>query len=169
MWRAEWSWASKPLGQPWQSLGLGLVALLLLAASAYFVHDTSRFLSSAQVASGTVVDLVVRQGVGFYPVFAWVDEAGKAHEKVSHSASNPPQFNKGQSVRVYYSMSDVEDARIDDFLDLWFSAVVTGVLGVVFAAFSIIVWKFRKGFYALAGYPELSGADAPTPKHKRRR
>jgi len=46
---------------------------------------------------------------------------------------------------------------------------VTGVLGVVFAAFSIFVWKFRKGFYALAGYPELSGAEAMTPKHKRRR
>lgn len=168
-WQWEWSWASRPLGQPWQSLALGFVGLLLLTASAYDVHRTLRFLASAHVASGTVVDLVVRQRRGFYPVFTWVDETGQAHRKVSNGASTPPRFDKGQTVRIYYTPSNTDDALIDDFFEIWFFALITGVLGAIFSAVSVLLWIYRRAFFALAGYPELADADTMAGRDKRRR
>jgi len=123
----------------------------------------------AHVASGTVVDLVVRQGRGFYPVFTWVDEAGQVHRQVSNVASPPPRFDKGQPVHVHYTPSNTDDARIDDFLEFWLFALVTGGLGVIFSVVSVLLWIYRRAFFALAGYPELAGADAMTRRDKRRR
>jgi hypothetical protein len=163
----EWRWASKPAGQPWQSIGLGITGLILVTACVYYTVNTLRFLSSAELATGTVTDLVRGDRGGLAPVFQWTDGAGRTYKKTYNKAASPPAFNKGQSVPIYYLANQPHAARMGGFWELWLPSIVLALMGLVFLTASGLVWIYRKQIYGLAGYPELSGSSEAVAKPKR--
>lgn len=141
-WSWSRSWASKPLGQPWHSLLLALFALALFSASAYSYTLTRDFLRSARHATGVVVRNIGSSD-GIYPRVRFVDEAGQSHEFDSTLKSRPARFHEGERVQVAYLPHSPQTASIEDFLELWFMSLITGVIGLCLASAAILLWVFR--------------------------
>ena len=49
----------------------------------------------------------------------------------------------GQRVPVYFDPSDPDDARLDDFLDLWLYALISGGLAVLFVPMGGLILGLR--------------------------
>jgi hypothetical protein len=95
------------------------VALAVALVSGGF---TARFISHSVVASGTVTGLDEQSGENgkmFAPEYTFVAQDGRTYNAVSTSASNPPAYQVGQSIRVFYDPHYPEHNRIDSFWNLW--------------------------------------------------
>ncbi|NAX22964.1 DUF3592 domain-containing protein [Vibrio sp. V39_P1S14PM300] len=111
-------------------IGLGMLI------GAYFMFaNTQSFLSQSQITQGTVVDLLLSRSSDsntYRPLVAFTASDGSLVEITSSSSSNPPAFDIGEKVDVFYNPSFPEDAMIDSFFSLWGGAVILGGLGAVF-------------------------------------
>jgi Protein of unknown function (DUF3592) len=131
-------------------LGVGVLLLVVGAVVALF---TARFIAGAERADGTVVDLVLSdsgddeddQDVVYRPVVRFTTAEGRAVEFVSSLGSSPPSHSKGDSVEVLYDPDDPNDARLSDFLDLWFDALLAGGLGLGFTVVAAYVLRRTRG------------------------
>jgi hypothetical protein len=139
----EWSWQSRPLGQPWHSLLLAVFAVILLAASAHTYRTTRDFVRTAQQSTGVVVRML-RNGDAFYPRVRFSDAAGRFHEFNSKKIRSPPGYTAGEQVQVLYLPDAPETARIGRFSELWFAPVIFGAIGVALAVTSVCLWVFRR-------------------------
>jgi hypothetical protein len=139
----EWSWASKPLGQPWHSILLGVFAVVLLAACAYGYKSTHDLLRSAHRSTGVVVDVRGDPEGASYPHVRFVDSIGQAHEFDSKLKSQPPRYSVGEQVSVLYLPDTPENARIEGFFELWLFPLITGVIGLSLSVAAILLWVFR--------------------------
>jgi hypothetical protein len=119
----------------------GAVGLGMLIAAGVVAQSTLAFRASAVRTEGVVVDLE-----GGTPVVEFADGAGARHRVVGSISSDPPAFQRGETVSVRYAPEDPDDARIDGFLESWFVSTLLGGLGSIFfaigAGFSI--WEIRK-------------------------
>ncbi|WP_115717821.1 DUF3592 domain-containing protein [Gallaecimonas mangrovi] len=115
-----------------------VIGLLMLAGTFYSIYSTHTFLKHAVTAPGQVVDLDYSQssdGSGTYhPEVAFKDQYGQNHIFISNSGSNPPSYDRGDSVEVIYLPSKPEQARINSFLSVWFVPIICSIFGVVFSA-----------------------------------
>ncbi len=157
------SWGTRPLGQPWHSLALAVVGGVCVGLALYSYFSTQSFLSTAQEATGTVVD-VVQRGDMFYPVVKYTDTTGKIHTLRASVGSSPPPFRRGEQVVVYYSIENPGKAELGNFWQLWLFAIVMAILGTAFLVAAMLLWIFRHQVFDLAGYPELSGPRTSLPQ-----
>jgi hypothetical protein len=135
----EWSWESKPLGHPWHSLLLLAFAIALFAGCAYHYKSTRDFLDVAHRSTGVVIEVFeVRDG--FYPRVRFPDSAGRQHEFDSDLISRPARFLVGEEVPLWYLPDAPGKARIAGFWDLWFTAVITGAIGLALTVAAVAVW-----------------------------
>jgi len=130
----------------------GVGAMLLFVGIAAFIQ-TRRFATDAIRTSGTVVENKATQkrredGVGqdtlYYPIFEFADFQGIQRRVQGSTASSPPSFSIGAKVRVLYSRSDPERARIDSFGNLWLLPLLASGLGVVLVLNAVHVWVQNK-------------------------
>lgn len=159
----QFSFGSRPLGQPWHSIALAAVAALFSGIAIYTLVTTSSFLEDSLEAQGSVIKLG-RRGELYYPIVRYSDSDSREHTLASPIASGPTRFSVGESVVVVYAPDDPSEAKIKEFWNLWFGTFISGLLGGAFWIGSSLLWIFRKQIYLLAGYPELSGSNAKTPK-----
>ncbi len=129
----------------------GAIGLGFLAVAAFFSITTQLFISQASVADGTVIwaaspDSVRRSSA----LIRFTTSDGRIVEFNSPVQSNPPEFQLGQPVRVYYNLADPQSsARPDSLLSLWFWPGLAGLLGLVFGLvsagfFSVWYANYRK-------------------------
>lgn len=124
--------------------GIGLLFGLIgtaLAVAAYWAYShTQGFIDQALSAQGTVIELS-RSSSGsstsggsstYRPVVVFQDHNGQRVEFIASVGSNPPSHRKGDRVEVLYRRADPQDAAIDSFLHLWFTASLLGGLGMLF-------------------------------------
>lgn len=161
----QFSWGTRPLGQPWHSIGLAAVGLICSVFSIYTFITTSTFLESSVETEGTVIELSQREGY-FHPVVRYFDSSSRDHILLSPVGSRPPWFSVNEKVVVLYSKDDPSKAKIKRFWSLWFWTVLMGILGGAFSLGAFLLWIYRREFFALAGYPELAGADVSTKKQR---
>ncbi len=161
----QYSWGTRPLGQPWHSIGLAAVGVFCSAISIYTFITTSTFLDSSIETEGTVIELSQREGY-FHPVVRYFDSSSGEHILLSPVGSRPPRFSVNEKVVVLYSIDDPSKAKIKRFWSLWFGTVLTGILGGAFSLGALLLWIYRREFFALAGYPELAGADVLTKRQR---
>lgn len=105
-------------------------------------QSTVTFLDEALEVPGVVSDLVYsRSGDSnsYYPVVRFEDSLGRMVEFRSSSGSNPPSYDRGDEVSVFYRPEEPENARIDGLFSLWGGALVLGILGVAFAMVGILM------------------------------
>jgi len=115
-----------------------LIGLGLLGGAAFLALDTRSDIARADKADGSVIDLIgERDSDGdtiYYPRVRYVTLSGTPVEFTGSVGSSPPAFAVGEPVSVLYDPAEPEQARIDSFFQLWFAALILGVIGLVFAA-----------------------------------
>ncbi|MBP9709407.1 DUF3592 domain-containing protein [Patescibacteria group bacterium] len=62
--------------------------------------------------------------------------SGTTHQVFTRVKSNPPAFNIGDMVSVYYNADNPNEAMIGGFLELWFGSLALGFFLLIF----FILW-----------------------------
>ncbi|MCW9024779.1 MAG: DUF3592 domain-containing protein [Gammaproteobacteria bacterium] len=145
------------MGQPWHSLSLALVGIILSTVSFYGYLSESAFIDSAIETKGIVTDNIHKNDM-YYPVIQFRDKNNKWYVLPLNRSSSSPMYEKDETVTVLYSPTNPDDAKLDGFFSLWLLTFITGILGFLFSLSSILLWIYRHPFYAWIGYPELSGS-----------
>lgn len=119
-----------------------VIGLGLLGGGAYSGVSTSDFLGNAVSAPGVVIDLEARWdsddgGYTYYPRVWFATEGGRPYEFTGDGGSSPASFDVGEEVRVLFDPADPSQARIDSFMQLWFTPLLLAGMGTVFSAFGI--------------------------------
>ncbi|MBZ0334217.1 DUF3592 domain-containing protein [Marinobacter sp. AL4B] len=112
-----------------------IVGAALLVGAIILYNNTTSFLERSETAQGTVVELIRSRSsdsTSYYPVVRFTAAEGQPIEFRSNSGSNPPSYNRGEQVTVFYEPANPQDAMIDGFFSLWGGAVIAGILGSVF-------------------------------------
>lgn len=121
---------------------IGLVFALVgtgMGIATYFVWtSTNELVNEGIRTEGTVIDLQYRrddEGSGTYaPVVEFLDENGQRQVYYSNSGSNPPGYDRGEKVDLYYQRGTPERAMIDSFTDRWMLPMITSLFTAVFGA-----------------------------------
>jgi hypothetical protein len=106
----------------------------MLAGTAYLAARTQHQIETDARADGVVIDLIVSRDSDsetYHPRVRFTTAKGQSLEFTSSVGSRPPGFDIGEHVTVLYDPADPEDASIDSFFQLWFGALILGVLGSV--------------------------------------
>jgi hypothetical protein len=125
---------------------IGAVAFVLML---FLVITTFTFISQASTTEGTVTK-VQRAGRGFNAVIGFNTLNGRAVEFTTPGSTNPPEFQVGQRVRIYYNPDNpASSARPDSFYSLWFWQLFPGIFALIFgglglAFFSVYFFNQRK-------------------------
>ena len=133
---------------------IGLIFALIgtgLAWGTYYAWSISEDLvANGLHARGTVIDLAYRRdddGGGTYvPVVEFLDSAGETRIYHSTSGSNPPAYDRGERVDLYYDRENPERAMIDSFTDRWMLPLILGVMATVFGAagYTVLFFMIRR-------------------------
>ncbi len=110
------------------------VGLTLLGLSMWKYSATKTFIESAVTTDGEVVDFTRGSGTNYKPVVRFKTKDGEEIEYVSSLSTNPPLFDRGEVVTIFYKPDDPQNAKIDEFWSLWFFSVLTGGMGTIFFA-----------------------------------
>jgi hypothetical protein len=113
-----------------------IIGACMLAGAFALYSSTASFLERAETAQGTVIELMRSRSsdsTSYYPVVQFTAASGREIEFQSSSGSNPPSYNRGEQVSVFYEPSNPDDAMIDGFFSLWGAALIVGGIGSVFA------------------------------------
>lgn len=138
------------------------VAAVLLAVAVVTGVSTGRAIAREQVAPGRVADLVARtaevprESTGrngrretvlqefFYPVVEFELPDGTRKTVQTSEGSWPPAYEKGEAVTVRYDPDKPTRARIASSagnLLMWVWTLITGVLGLAFAAATALIYR----------------------------
>ena len=153
----EFSWGTRPMGQPWHSLTLALVGIILSTISFYGYLSESAFIDSAIETKGTVTDNIYKNDM-YYPVIQYQDKNNKWYALPLNRSSSSPMYEKNEKVTVLYSPANPEEGKLDGFFSLWLLTFITGIMGFLFFITSIVLWIYRHQFYAWIGHPDLSSS-----------
>ena len=111
------------------------VGLLLGCFAA--VTRTKRFLATAREARAEVVGIDERRGGSsqsrsYHPILRYRTQEGATKEIVSSVGSNPPRYQKGDSVAILYDPARPDDMRIHSVANVWIVPLILGFVGVIF-------------------------------------
>lgn len=123
-----------------------------------FAAWTSVFLLRATETSGQILRTVpVADGEGgtnYAPVFTFTAADGHAYTITSGTASNPPDYESGDSVRVLYIPRNPMTARLKDVPQLWLFPLIAMPLGGFQASLGgLLLWfdrRYRRKLIAVA-------------------
>ncbi|WP_445638238.1 DUF3592 domain-containing protein [Nostoc sp. DSM 114161] len=101
--------------------------------------NTRSFVAAAIPAQGTIIELVQRWSTDngrssyvYYPVVQYTTRSGESTVFESNTGANPPQFTKGQQVKILYIPDKPDSATIDSWVSLWLSTLILTGLGSIF-------------------------------------
>jgi hypothetical protein len=122
-----------------------LVGLLLVAIAVFIFVRTRSFIGSSQEVKGKVVRNVYRSssdGGGYAPVFGFTTIDGRYIEVEDKLESNPPQFREGEVLDILYDPQNPSHARVKKWMNLYFTPLLLGGMGVVFGGVGVVLLIF---------------------------
>lgn len=130
----------------------GVIGLIMLAIAFLLFNSTRSFISEAELTQGTVTELVESRSksddgsnsITYAPVVSFVTDAAQQVTYHSSTSSNPPSYQVGETVEMYYLPEQPNKAKINGFFDLWLGTVICGVLGAVFFSVGFGLWWFAR-------------------------
>ena len=127
---------------PFATLGfISLSVGIAIGIGVWFGYrSTQTFVEHAEIAPGTVTDLVRQSssGVGsgyrltYRPVVEFRTFSGRLIEFTSSIGTNPPSHQIGETVEVLYAREDPYDARLGDSWSLSFFSFLGAAIGSLF-------------------------------------
>lgn len=69
---------------------------------------------------------------GYFPTISYTPKDGVQRSYESHFGSNPPMYEVGDTVRLYYDPADPAAVRIDSAMESWFFPANFGLGGMAF-------------------------------------
>lgn len=134
--------AKKLLSILFTTLGLGMTITAYI-----WYSSTIEFLNSTHVAQGTVVELQrIRSSTTttYKPIVSFRTQAGVQVRFTSSFASNPPIFDRGETVSVLYLKNDPEQAKVKSFISLWAGTSALFGIGALFLMIAVAINLFSK-------------------------
>ena len=119
-----------------------LIGLAALIGAWMLYSDARHFITTATVAEGRVIELVRKRSsdsTSYAPRVSFMDVQGRMHTFTSRTSSNPPAYDIGETVQVFYQPDSPAQARIDGFFSLWGATLIIGIVGGVFALIGAVL------------------------------
>ncbi|MBM4118088.1 DUF3592 domain-containing protein [bacterium] len=124
---------------PLAFLGMGIA---LLGGAYHYWRQTTALIERAVAATGEVILMreedrhIQPQHQGeaeatYRPVIRFTTRNGRQINYESIVSSYPPRYSEGEGVRILYDPGRPEQARIDDFTDLWLRSIFLAGVGSV--------------------------------------
>ena len=129
----SWRWIA------WLILGIGG---LIVAGGLALGHGSLKLVLYGERAPGVVTE-IGREGDMYAPVFRFRLPGGETHE-VKALGSGAPEFAVGDAVTVLYAADDPDDFAIDDFGQLWLSAIIVTGFGCFWLMFGAVAWALSR-------------------------
>ena len=129
----SWRWIA------WLILGIGG---LIVAGGLALGYGSLKLVLYGDSAPGVVTE-IRREGDMYAPVFRFRLPNGEAHE-VKALGSGAPDFAVGDAVTVLYAPDDPDDFAIDDFGQLWLSAIIVTGFGGFWLMFGAVAWALSR-------------------------
>ena len=118
-------------------LGVGMI---LLVIATFFLVMERNFLAQALSTEGMVVDYAYTSRGSACPVVEFTPQSGGQVRYRSNVCSNPPAYQGGQMVKIYYDPDKPKDAQL---AGAWGQYTVTIILVLIGLPFSLVgVWLF---------------------------
>jgi len=137
----SWRWPARVI------LGIGG---LIVAGGLILAYGSLSLVLYGERAPGVVTELR-REGNMYAPVLRFRLPSGEAHE-VKALGSGAPEFAVGDEVTVLYAPTNPDNFVIDDFDQLWLSAIIVTGFGCFWLMFGVVAWALsRNGDLALVG------------------
>ncbi|HZM75366.1 MAG TPA: DUF3592 domain-containing protein [Candidatus Limnocylindrales bacterium] len=119
--------------------------VVLLAVSLPNLVVGLRFVTTAQHATGTIVEIVEVDKFDHGPVYAPVVRFTTSHEtqvqfQSTETADDRSYYRIGQPVRVLYAADDPYQARIDTWQSRWGQDAIVPTLSILIIAVALIGW-----------------------------
>lgn len=119
----------------WVSRIFAAIGVLLLAVALFLAIKTIRFVSSSELTTGVVVDIVsISSGTidrDYTPVVRYVPRRGDTLT-YQPTWSSSFMYPIGQRVPVYFNPNRPEEAEIKSFTAQWFGTMISFLLGAVY-------------------------------------
>jgi hypothetical protein len=117
----------------------GLIGILALGGSGYWIYSQAQFVQASVSATGTVTRLE-RRGFNYkggtryfyYPEVEFKTTTGETVRFVSETGKDPADYREWDTVEVLYSPQNPGSAEIKSFRSLWLGPTIFAVVGVVF-------------------------------------
>ncbi len=112
----------------WSGLGVGcgfvvlnLIWVGLLAWGAWYGYDSYKLSTDGQTVTGVVTGNERHSnddGTSYSPIIAY-DVDGRTYQLHSQNSADPPKYAEGDQVTLRYNPAQPDQARINDFWELW--------------------------------------------------
>lgn len=128
-----------------------LVGIVFLGLAAKGFREARRFVRGAVRAEAKVIRLAQERNEDqtlfgpeerrwfYYPVFSFIDSAGREHTVRSSAGQSPPGCAVGDTVSILYPPEAPEQARLDRAFSLWGWPWGAAVFGVFWCAAGLAV------------------------------
>jgi len=125
-------------------IGIGMVIVAIVLAI-----NEQKFISTATHVSGTVTDFVTgtdsKGNTNYKPVVEFTTLDGQAYKYTSNISNNPPAYQVGQKVDIYYDPANPENVVIAGQSGTIY--LIIGGMGAVFALIGAgtVFWRIVSG------------------------
>ena len=120
------------------------LGLLMIGGALFVCNSVRTFDANATKTTGTVLELVAStsknsQGSSttYAPLVSYTDNSGGTHQYKPNYSSNPPGYEVGEKVDVFYDPKNPDDVKLGG-LGEYTGAFVLGGIGLVFALIGLI-------------------------------
>lgn len=120
-----------------------IVGLSMLAGAWFSYKSTTEFLGAAVSGRGEVVDFFESRSsdsITYRPVVSFETDTGQLIRFTSSTGSNPPAYNRGETVEVLYDPLAPDNAQINGFFSLWGVPVIFVAIGGLLSLIGIALF-----------------------------
>jgi len=141
--------AGRRVGYVVMGLFFTVTAVILFAAGVYLYKTRINEAATFTKTTGIVTELRevkgnAEVGTTYKPILKYKDKSGKEYIYTSANSSDPPAYDIGEQVEMFYNESKPEEAFINSVWEKWTGTIALFICGVV--VFPIGVWMIFSGF-----------------------
>lgn len=124
-------------------------SIVLFAAGIYLYKTRINEAATFTKTTGTVIELKevkgnVDVGTTYKPILKYKDKKGREFIYTSANSSDPPAYDVGEKVDMFYNEANPEEAFIDSVWEKWTGTAALFICAVVI--FPIGIWLIYSGF-----------------------
>lgn len=142
---------SRPLSPKWTLFFMGTIGGVLLIIAGVWGWNTRSFTQRTQPATGKIQGYedresttrrngVTKKKIVSYPVFTFQDAQGAEHRVTASAGQSKSTYAIGEEVPILYVPENPQEARINNFAQMWMGPVSIGILGGAFLGIGLLVY-----------------------------